>query len=127
MKRYIYDQKSETKRTSDSSRVNSRYFTHDELKTKLANVQLVKRDAIKRVMTLSIKVSQAIERNGVNSIEHSDLFTEILEKNDVPFQENSPQWLLWEQQKEVQATKKDKRGIRWHPLITRYIADILNI
>lgn len=36
-----------------------------------------------------------------------------------PFAEDTPQRLLWEQQKK-QALLKDKRGMRWHPLIIRW-------
>ena len=39
------------------------------------------------------------------------------------FEEGSPAWLLWQQQKEI-AEKKDSRGMRWHPLMIRWCLSI---
>ncbi|XP_066914303.1 uncharacterized protein [Clytia hemisphaerica] len=51
--------------------------------------------------------------------DHQTLLEDIISKSDSPFEEDSPQWLLWEQQKKY-ANKKDKRGMRWDPLIIRW-------
>ena len=52
-----------------------------------------------------------------------NLFSSVLNSADPGFQEESPQWLLWEQQK-IQASKCDSRGMRWHPLIIRWCLSI---
>ena len=54
----------------------------------------------------------------VKNDEH-EFFEEIMSNATCDFEEDSPQWLLWEQQKK-QLQKKDSRGMRWHPLIIRW-------
>ena len=39
------------------------------------------------------------------------------------FEQGSPKWFLWNQQLE-QASKKDRRSMRWHPLIIRWCLSI---
>ena len=46
-----------------------------------------------------------------------------MENPEPEFEENSPQWLLWQQQK-AQSQKKDARGMRWHPLMIRWCLSI---
>ena len=48
---------------------------------------------------------------------------EFLSSTECTFEPDTPQWFLWQQQKE-QAKKKDSRGMRWHPLIIRWCLSI---
>ena len=67
----------------------------------------MKRQVVRKCATLSATVQDLISKEGVEvDREDHDLFKKVMEKKDsAPFQENTPQWLLWEQQKE-QAMKK---------------------
>ena len=54
----------------------------------------------------------------------NDLMKAVQNDHDVcPFETDSPQVLLWEQQK-IQANTTDKRAMVWHPLIIRWCLSI---
>ena len=111
-------------RTSDTSTTNPRYLSREELIERLRNAQNQKRDAIKRVSRLTKVIQKEIEMEGVTlSKRQNDEFNNILINNTPQFEENSPAWLLWQQQKEV-LEKKDSRGMRWHPLMIRWCLSI---
>ena len=48
---------------------------------------------------------------------------EFLSSTECTFEPDTPQWFLWQQQKE-QAKKKDSRAMRWHPLLIRWCLGI---
>ena len=50
------------------------------------------------------------------SKEQNENLSKLLKQSSPDFEEGSPAWLLWQQQKEI-AEKKYSRGIRWHPLV----------
>ena len=62
-----------------------------------------------------------IEEGVVLEEEEHTIIEETYEKcrEENPFTENSPQALLWQQQK-IQAGLKDRRSMKWHPLIVRW-------
>ncbi|XP_065662264.1 uncharacterized protein LOC124811383 isoform X3 [Hydra vulgaris] len=62
-----------------------------------------------------------IEEGVVLEEEEHTIIEETYEKygEENPFTEDSPQALLWQQQK-IQAGLKDRRSMRWHPLIIRW-------
>ena len=108
--------------TDGSSHTNYRYLTHAEKDERMANLQRQKRDLVRKVIQLSKKVSESIETDGVTiDNEDHEALCEIMNKSksEPDFEEDTPQWLLWQQQK-LQASKTDSRGMRWHPLIIRY-------
>ena len=47
----------------------------------------------------------------------------IFEQTDAGFMPDTPKGILWEQQRKY-ASLKDKRGMRWHPLIIRWAISI---
>ena len=57
------------------------------------------------------------------SKEQNENLSKVLKENPPDFEEGSPAWLLWQQQKEI-AEKKDSRGMRWHPLMIRWCLSI---
>ena len=110
-------------RTCDTSHTNYRYLSKEELVERLKNVQAKKKDALRRISVLNAKVEESVRENGVdcNDEQHTVIKEKITStpEDTFKFEEDSPQWLLWQQQK-LSASKKDSRGMRWHPLIIRY-------
>ena len=111
-------------RVSDMSRTNYRFLSRDELEDRLANTQKQKKEAIQKVNRLSKIVGDFIQSDGVvlENNDH-DVFKTILNEQNIEFDAETPQGLLWQQQKE-QLNKKDSRGMRWHPLIIRWCLSI---
>ena len=107
-------------RTSDTSTTNVKHLSREELVERLQNAQKVKRDSIKKVTRLTSMVAKNLEVEGIEiDSNFGDVCQKILkESTGEMFPEESPQWLLWQQQKEF-ASKSDTRGMRWHPLIIR--------
>ena len=69
-------------------------------------------------------VAASIEQEGATlGDENHIIVNEIFNKTPYTFAEDTPQFLLWQQQKE-EASKKDSRGMRWHPLIIRLCLSI---
>ena len=108
----------------DTSTTNLKYLSREELEARLQNTQKQKRDSLRRIAKMSITISKLIATEGVClENDHQDALSEIIKSDAPPFDNESPQWLLWEQQKE-QASKTDSRGMRWHPLIIRWCLSI---
>ena len=65
-----------------------------------------------------------VSEKGVNvSDDHLELLKNLIESHELLFDDNTPQSLLWNQQKEF-ASKYNSRGMRWHPLIIRWCLSI---
>lgn len=114
--------------TEGSSHTNYRYLSHDEKNERLSNLHADKQNLARKFAYWSTKIKDQIEDKGV-SIEddQQDCLAKILKETDkTPFDPNSPQWLLWEQQK-LAASKENSKGMRWHPLILRYNVKKLKI
>ena len=110
--------------TSDTSTSNIRYLTRKELEERYQNGRKSKLDAIKKATRLSIRIKEIVDKEGILvEKKHGCLMKEILNTSEIGFYEESPRWLLWQQQKE-QAFKSDARGMRWHPLIVRWCLSI---
>jgi len=108
----------------DSSHANISNLTFDELTQRYQNSQKSKWSALKLCAKLSLKIDKLVKADGCAvSSSQQDLFTEIMKKNPVGFDENTPQGLLWQQQLE-QASKKGSKGMIWHPLIIRWCLSI---
>ena len=77
---------------------------------RLNNTQKGKQKSIQRVMRLTLSVNNQIINEGVkkNKEKHSTLRC-IVENPEPEFEENSPQWLLWQQQKSQSQKKRCKR------------------
>ena len=113
--------------TSASSTTNLKHLTVAELRERLANVQISRQQEMQRTAAMALKIRQVVEEDSVtshniNKSDH-DLFKTILKEKMPQFEQGSPQWLLWNQQLE-QASKKDSRTMRWHPLIIRWCLSI---
>ena len=100
---------------------NDRYLTPLESFEKLKKLENEKSKLTSKIFFLREKIKQIIQKEGVtvdNSVD--EMLKEVICKEQSnPFEENSPQFLLWEQQKK-QGQVNDNRGMRWHPLIIRW-------
>ena len=113
-------------RTAHDSHCNIRYLSGDESVERLQSVQKQKiafRDKVRR-LEKEKKARKLIESEGVRlSREDAADIQTIMEENsdkvDDAFAEESFQHILWEQQKKYNALK-DKRQMRWHPLVIRF-------
>lgn len=111
--------------TTDSSSVNYRFLSREELIERLGNVQKKKKEVIQKLATLNSKVQEDIGKSGLvlQEEEHNSFKKVLVENDDFEFEEETPQWLLWQQQK-LQASKSNSKGMRWHPLIIRWCLSI---
>uniref|UniRef100_A0A7M6DPD0 Uncharacterized protein n=1 Tax=Clytia hemisphaerica TaxID=252671 RepID=A0A7M6DPD0_9CNID len=99
-------------------------LSHEDLLDKLKRLEIEKKSLSERLNRMTKKVSQLLKRDGTElDDETAVIINETLEKNDSPFDPDSPQHLLWEQQK-TQSALRDGRGMRWHPLIIRWCLSI---
>ena len=65
-----------------------------------------------------------IKEHGICADEETNnIVKEALEKKMCPFAKDSPQFLLWEQQKLLSSSKNSK-AMSWHPLIIRWCLSI---
>ncbi|XP_057290356.1 uncharacterized protein LOC130613056 [Hydractinia symbiolongicarpus] len=106
----------------DSSHTNIRYLSREELEERYRNTQGEKQRAIKKVAQLSSWVRKITEKEciHVDDEQHEFIKNIVCNEETCPeIPEGSPQWLLWEQQKEM-ASKSSPNGMRWHPLIIRW-------
>ena len=110
-------------KSSDSSHVNFRYLTIDEMESRAQTLASSKKSAIAKVARYSNVINKMVLEDGVSvsSGQHS-LFKDVISENMPSFNEGTPQWLLWQQQAE-QASKSSK-AMRWHPLIIRWCLSI---
>ena len=97
----------------------------DSLLKKVKVLEKEKKLLTQKTLRLQERIRQDIKRKGVHvQGQTSDLLSHIVkaEPNN-PFEEDSPQHLLWEEQKK-QAQLKDPRQMRWHPLMIRWCLSI---
>ena len=112
-------------RTAQDSHCNIRYPSGDESVERLQSVQKQKialREKVRR-LEKEKKARKLIESEGVrlsreDAADIQTIMEEISDKVDT-FAEESFQHILWEQQKKYNALK-DKRQMRWHPLVIRF-------
>lgn len=100
---------------------NDRYLSRSELLDKLKHYEIERKLLTAKTKRMHEKIMQSINEEGMTlDGEEYCVVKETFELHDSnPFPEDTPQRLLWEQQKK-QASLKDKRGMRWHPLIIRW-------
>ena len=61
-----------------------------------------------------------VERESIALDKESDmLLEEVISKSDKCFDEDSPQYLLWEQQRKQLGIKR-KSSMKWHPVVIRW-------
>ena len=99
-------------------------LSREQLLQKLKRLEADKKKMGEKLIRLNKKVSQFIKRDAVEiDSETSKIVEETMEKVDSPFEADSAQHLLWEQQR-LQNSLSNKKGMRWHPLIIRWCLSI---
>ena len=113
-------------RTAHDSHCNIRYLSKDENLERHKSVQKQKialKEKVKR-LEMEKKARKLIESEGVRlSMEDAADVQAVMEENsdkvDGHFDKDLFQHILWEQQKKYSGLK-DKRQMRWHPLVIRF-------
>lgn len=99
-------------------------YTKPQLIQKAAALQKKITNLNKKNTRLLDKITKSMEIESVEcSDEDSDFLNEVLTKESCPFGEDTPQSLLWEEQKKM-ASLKCKNQMRWHPLMIRWCLSI---
>ena len=105
-----------------NSKKNDRYFSKLELLTKIKLPEKERKENLARQQRMKKKLEKSVIEEGVvlEEEEHT-IIEETYEKygEEIPFTEDSPQALLWQQHK-IQAGLKDRRSMKWRPLIIRW-------
>ena len=96
-------------------------FSHKQALVKLHAIQKDWKSVIRSRENQLRKIQNVIEKVGVKvDTGCQELFMKITnEKKCSIFDENPPQYLLWEEQKK-QASYKNSKSMRWHPVFIRW-------
>ena len=116
-----YDQRSKNK--LDSSHQTFKTMSRKEMEKKLSAMSKEKKNLKQHVETLKKRLDSEIQTKGVLLTQYeSALFDDVLDKNSKTLSnmdKTSPMYLLWQQQISA-ASKKSKKGIRWHPSLIKW-------
>ena len=76
---------------SPDSNINYRFLSKDELIKRLENAQSQKQEALKKVVSLSIKINRIFDKKSINvSNDQRELLCNVITSNSNSFEENSP-------------------------------------
>ena len=116
--------KNTQKIVTNSSKVNRRYLSTEELQSKLKMTP--KKGRISQKAQLSQLISKVLNTEGIKVSKDYNLeLKEIIENSDNPFNEETPMGpmgFLWQQQK--QQAKGKYKDMRWHPLMIRWCISV---
>ena len=114
---------SQLQRVSHDSHVNICHLTKEETEERLRNVQKEK----KSLMAKNQRLQQKIQKDGVTltSDENNKILSLMNETSAdaTNFPQDSFQSILWNEQLKYNSLK-DKRQMRWHPLLIRFALSI---
>ena len=86
-------------------------------------IQKEKANILRNYKQMKNYVRKNIFEDGVNlDSTTQNICKSVIDNNENPFDENTPQHLLWTEQKKF--AKSDPIGMRWHPLIIRWSLSI---
>ena len=95
-------------------------FSRAEIEKQYLNLQMEKRTIVKSEKKLHERIEWMVERELIALDKKSDmLLEEVISKSDKHFDEDSPQYLLWKQQRKQLGIKR-KSSMKWHPVIIRW-------
>ena len=114
--------------TSASSHTRYRDFTPAERDERMKNLHRTLKQMNQKVKRLQVKVDKLISDQAVHlqDKDTADLSSIISEMSPVvvdAFPPNTPQHIFWDQQKRFNSLK-DKRQIKWHPLVVRFALNL---
>ena len=115
-------------RTSASSHTPYGDLTSTEKNERMKALHTSVRSANQRVRRMQARVDKLIAKDSIqlesdDVDDISDLITNANPIVQAKFQEDSPQRILWEQQLKYNQLK-DKRQMRWHPLVIRFALNL---
>ena len=107
-----------------SSHTNYRYLSTPEKIERLGSLHHENRSAQKKLQRLRVKVAEMIASRGISlDAETTGDSQQIMEEEEHhvlrKFPPDSFQSVFWQQQKEA-TSRKDKRGMRWHPAMLKW-------
>lgn len=121
------DPKSQSQRTGQNSHTNYRYLSVEESKERMRNLQKAKRSISQENRRLREKLQNLIEKEGIDLVDEDvSTLEEVFEDADKEITHlpaESFQRLFWEQQRQYKQLK-NKRSIRWHPLMIRFALNL---
>ena len=117
-------------RTSASSHTRYMYcdLTPAEKDKRLKNLHQALKASNQKVKRLQAKIGKFIANEAVrledsDSADISHIVTQVSPIVEDTYPLNSPQRIFWDQQKRYNSTK-DKRQMRWHPLVIRFALNL---
>uniref|UniRef100_A0A7M6DRA2 Uncharacterized protein n=1 Tax=Clytia hemisphaerica TaxID=252671 RepID=A0A7M6DRA2_9CNID len=99
-------------------------MTKEQLKSRLKTVAKENKELKRKQKRLEKKIEKLVRAKGVKIKDKGtqQVVDDVL-KGECPFDEKSPMFLLWEQQKKAAKLKK-LTSMRWHPVIIRWCLSI---
>ena len=95
-------------------------FSRAEIEKQYLNLRKEKRTIAKSEKRLYGRIERMVEQESIALHKESDmLLEEVISKSDKCFDEDSPQYLLWEQQRKQLGLKR-KSSMKWHPVVIRW-------
>ena len=118
---------SDNKVSSDSHTKYST-LTHSEKDLRLKNLRQSLKVTKMQLKHMEAKAEKIVERDAIDLLPRdtedvSAMFNELNQSVQDDFPEDSPQRVFWNQQKKYHSLK-DKRQIRWHPLVIRFALNL---
>ena len=115
-------------RTSASSHAKYSSLTPMEKDKQMKNLQQSLQQTKQRLQQLEAKAQLVVERDGIqlsqaDADDVSAVVKELRQSVEANFPEESPQRIFWNQQKQYHQLK-DKRQMRWHPLVVRFALNV---
>ena len=119
---------SDESKTCASSRTKYSSLTPMEKDKRLKNLQQSLQQTKQQMRQLEARAQQVVERDGIQlSQEDADdvsaVVKELSQSVEDSFPEHSSQRIFWDQQKQYHQLK-DKRQMRWHPLVVRFALNL---
>ena len=120
--------RSQDDRTNASSRTKYACLSSTEKDERMKNLHQSFKVAMQKVKRLEDKVTKLIEKEGVllqpdDAADVSTVVNEMQQNVEDSFPPGSPQRIFWEQQR-LYNLSKDKRQMRWHPLVIRFALNL---
>ena len=114
----------ENSRTNAESHANYRYLMESEKDERLRELHMQHRNTTKRLKRMEERLAHTIEDKGIDVDEsmNNDLkqiMQECSAKVTTEYPEGSLARIFWEQQLKA-ASSKDRRQIRWHPIVVKW-------
>ena len=95
-------------------------FSRAEIEKQYLNLRKAKRTIVKSEKRLYERIERMVERESIALDKESDmLLEEVISTSDKCFDEDSPQYLLWEQQRKQLGLKR-KSSMKWHPVVIQW-------